>query len=39
MISRKKLIGDEYNTNSKLTFEVPAGGTTEANFDLPAPKP
>ncbi len=30
---RKRLI------NSKLDFEVPAGGTTEANFDLPAPKP
>jgi hypothetical protein len=38
MVFRKRIIPDEYNVNSKLTFEVPAGGTTEANFDLPAPK-
>ena len=35
-VFRKRIIPDEYNVNSKLTFDVPAGGTTEANFDLPA---
>jgi hypothetical protein len=33
---RKRIIPDEYNVKSKLIFEVPAGGTSEANFDLPA---
>ncbi len=33
---RKRIISDDYNVNSKLTFKVPPGGTTEANFDLPA---
>lgn len=28
----------EYNINSGLTFDVPAGGTTSANFDIDAPK-
>jgi hypothetical protein len=37
MVFRKRVIPSEYNVNSKLTFIVPAGGTTEANFDLPAP--
>jgi hypothetical protein len=32
----KRLIPDEYNVKSKLTFDVPPGGTTEANFDIPA---
>ena len=35
----KRIVADEYNANSKLTFDVPAGGTTEANFDLPEPAP
>jgi hypothetical protein len=33
---RKRIIPDEYNVKSKLTFEVPPGGSSEANFDLPA---
>jgi hypothetical protein len=37
MVFRKPLIPAEYNTNTKLTFTVPAGGTAEAHFDLPAP--
>lgn len=28
----------EYNINSGLTFEVPAGGTTSANFDIDTPR-
>jgi hypothetical protein len=35
-----QLLPREYNRDSILTFTVPAGGTTEANFDLsrnPAP--
>jgi hypothetical protein len=39
MVFRKRLIPDEYNVNSKLTFEVPAGGTAQANFDLPPARP
>lgn len=30
----KKLIPAKYNSQSTLTFEVPAGGTDAANFDL-----
>jgi hypothetical protein len=30
----KSLIPAIYNTKSELTFEVPSGGTTEANFEL-----
>jgi hypothetical protein len=30
----RDLVPAEYNTKSKLTFTVPAGGTTEANFNL-----
>jgi hypothetical protein len=26
-----------YNENTELTFEVPSGGTTQANFDLKSP--
>jgi hypothetical protein len=39
MVFRKRLIPSEYNVKSKLTFEVPAGGTSEADFDLPMPAP
>jgi hypothetical protein len=28
------IVPAKYNANSTLTFEVPAGGTTSANFDL-----
>jgi hypothetical protein len=38
MVFRKRLIPDAYNVNSKLTFLVPAGGSSEANFDLPGAK-
>jgi hypothetical protein len=38
-VFRKALIPDEYNANSKLTFEVLSEGTVLANFDLPAPSP
>jgi hypothetical protein len=31
---RGQLVPRKYNANSTLTFDVPAGGTTEANFDL-----
>lgn len=34
---RKPLLPEEYNAKTKLTFDVPAGGTTSANFDLTAP--
>lgn len=34
---RKRIIPNKYNVESKLTFEVPAGGTTEAIFDLETP--
>jgi hypothetical protein len=27
-------IPSRYNTDSELTFDVPSGGTGEANFDL-----
>jgi hypothetical protein len=30
----KAVIPPKYNRESKLTFDVPSGGTTEANFDL-----
>lgn len=36
---RKKIVGDEYNVNSNLTFEVPPGGSSEANFNLSAHEP
>ena len=32
-----KTLPRHYNTDSKLTFTVPAGGTTEANFPLTDP--
>jgi hypothetical protein len=31
---RRRIIPDEYNARSTLTFDVPPGGSTEANFDL-----
>jgi hypothetical protein len=31
---QKELIPARYNDESELTFEVPEGGTTEANFEL-----
>ena len=31
---RKALLADEYNAKSKLTFDVPAGGATNADFNL-----
>ncbi len=39
MAFRKLIVPAEYNSESKLTFEVPSGGSTSANFDLKsAPK-
>jgi hypothetical protein len=35
---RPLIVPEEYNAKSKLTFDVPAGGSTEANFDLEAPQ-
>jgi hypothetical protein len=29
-----ELVPEQYNTKSTLTFEVPSGGSKEANFDL-----
>src|SRR5207237_6583689 len=40
-VFRKALVPAEYNSNTTLSFEVPSGGSTTANFDLksaPAPK-
>ena len=34
MVFRKALVPPEYNVKSTLTFEVPAGGTTSADFQL-----
>ena len=31
---RKELLPAKYNSETKLTFDVPAGGTSAANFDL-----
>jgi hypothetical protein len=31
---RRNLVPPEYNSGTKLRFEVPSGGTREANFDL-----
>ncbi len=30
----KEVVPMQFNTNTRLTFDVPSGGTTEANFDL-----
>jgi hypothetical protein len=30
----KQLVPEKYNRDSKLTFDVPAGGMKDANFDL-----
>ena len=36
--STAELIPPEWNENSQKEFEVPAGGTSEANFDITNPK-
>lgn len=36
-INRKALVPQEYNAQTRLTFDVPAGGTTNADFDLKSP--
>jgi hypothetical protein len=33
----KRIVGDDYNSNTKLTFEVKPGGTTDANFEVSGP--
>jgi hypothetical protein len=33
-VIRKELLPKKYHSSSKLTFEVPAGGTDQANFEL-----
>ena len=33
-VFRKALVPTKYNAESQLTFEVPAGGTNKAHFDL-----
>ena len=38
-VFRKLLVAPEYNSKSTLFFDVPAGGTTEANFKVEAPPP
>jgi len=37
-VFRHRLVPEEYNARSQLTFEVTARGSTDANFDIPAPK-
>jgi hypothetical protein len=34
MVARKRIVPDEYNTKSQLTFDVPAGGSSSADFKL-----
>lgn len=34
IVFRKALLSDEYNTRTKLTFDVPAAGTDQADFRL-----
>src|SRR5262249_19326936 len=36
-VIRKALVPPEYNVQTKLTFDVPAGGSTSADFDLKSP--
>lgn len=36
-VFRKALVPEEYNAKTTLTFDVPAGGTGSANFDLNSP--
>jgi hypothetical protein len=38
-VFRKALVPVEYNANTKLTFDVPSGGSTTANFDLTSSAP
>ena len=33
-VIRKALVPHEYNVQTKLTFDVPPGGSTSANFEL-----
>lgn len=35
--TRTELLAPMYNSHSKLTFDVPSGGTTAANFELTKP--
>ena len=39
MVARKRIVPDEYNTKSQLTFDVPAGGTMSADFALKSEPP
>jgi hypothetical protein len=34
MVFRKLLVPERYNGRTELTFDVPSGGSTSANFDL-----
>jgi hypothetical protein len=34
MVFRKRILPDPANGSDRVTFEVPQGGTTEANFDF-----
>jgi hypothetical protein len=34
MVFRKLLVPERYNAKTELTFDVPPGGSTSANFDL-----
>lgn len=36
IVTRKELLPDRYHSPSELTFNVPKGGTENANFDLNA---
>jgi hypothetical protein len=36
---RKRIVPAEYNAQSKLTFDVPPGGSSSANFDLKSKPP
>lgn len=37
-VFRKTLVGEKYNSKSSLSFTVPPGGSTDANFDLDSDK-
>jgi hypothetical protein len=39
IVFRKPLLPPEYNSETKLRFDVPAAGTTAANFDLKSAPP
>ena len=38
-VFRKLLVPAKYNSQSELTFDVPPGGSTAANFPLETPPP